>query len=253
MPAKECRARARAAAKGSSGSSTGPSGRLRSKALRETAAADLKRWLGEIRELSGRPASDRAAQREGLRKALGKAYHVHRQSKSDADWRAALEAAYEEREVRARSNSNPFTRLVKLCFPGRRAADYHRYAGVLRLAEHEGWNTKELEGALAKPQATLATLSGRSPRLENPAPARRSPHERGRRLLGKARPLGKFKPGGPVEPGLVLLIGEIDEAGEGVVRQVVRGQDAILRRLVVSFARAHLKVRPARSVVARQP
>jgi hypothetical protein len=210
------------------------------------AAADLERRLEGIRELSGRPASDRAAQREGLRKALGKAYHVHRKSESDANWGAALEAAYKEHEVRARAGSNPFTRLVKLCFPGRRSADYHRYAGVLRLAEHKGWDTNQLEDTLAEPRATLAKLSGRSSRLKNPAPARRSPYERGGRLLGKARPLGKFKPDGPSEAGLVLLIGEITGTGEGVVRRVVRGQDAILRRLIVAIARARQPARPAR-------
>ena len=82
MPARVCKARARAAAKGSG---TRPSGRPRSKASREAAAADLERRLGEIGELSGRPASDRAAQREGLRKALGKAYHVHLKSEADED------------------------------------------------------------------------------------------------------------------------------------------------------------------------
>ena len=237
MPTKASAVRGRVAAKGGS-SGTGSSRRLGSKASREAAVADLGRRLGEIGELSGRPASDRAAQREGLRKALGKAYHVHRKSESDANWGAALEAAYEEHEVRARAGSNPFTRLVKLCFPGRRPADYHRYAGVLRLAEHEGWDAKELEGALAKPRATLAKLSRRVSRLGNPAPARRSPYERGRRLLAEAEPLGEFEADPAWKPGLVLLIGEIGKDGGGVVRRVVRGQDAALRRLVVSIARA---------------
>ena len=235
MPARQCQARARAAAKSSS---TGASGRLRSKVLREAAVADLKRRLEEISELSGRPASDRAAQRKGLREALGKAFQAHLKSEADEDWGAALEAAYEERGVRARPGSNPFTRLVKLCFPGRRPADYHRYAGVLRLAEHEGWDAKELEGALAKPRATLAKLSRRVSRLGNPAPARRSPYERGRRLLAEAEPLGEFEADPAWKPGLVLLIGEIGKDGGGVVRRVVRGQDAVLRRLVVSIARA---------------
>ncbi len=245
MPAKVLRARAKAAAKGGS-SGTGSSRRLGSKASREEAAADLERRLGEIRELSGRPASDRAAQREGLRKALGKAYHVHLKSVSDAGWCAALEAAFKEHAIRARVGSNPFTRLVKLCFPGRRPADYNRYAGVLRLAEHEGWDTGELGGALAEPRATLAKLSRRSSRLGNPAPARRSPYERGRRLLEEAEPLGGFEADPAGKPGLVLLIGEVDEAGEGVVRRVVRGQDAVLRRLVVSIARARQQARSTR-------
>jgi hypothetical protein len=236
MAAKASAARGGVAAKGGGG--TGASRRLGSKASREQAAADLERRLEEIRALSGRPASDRAAQREGLRQALRKAYHVHRKSEADAGWRAALEAAFKERGVRARAGSNPFTRLVKLCFPGRRPADYHRYAAVLRLAEHEGWGTKELEGALAEPRATLARLSRRASRLGNPAPARRSPYERGRGLLEEAEPLGEFEADPAGKPGLVLLIGEVDEAGEGVVRRVVRGRDAVLRRLVVSIGRA---------------
>ena len=237
MPARVCEARGMVAAKGGSGG-TGSSRRLGSKASREAAAADLRRRLVEIRELSGRPASNRAAQRKGLREALGKAFQAHLKSEADEDWGAALEAAYEERGVRARPGSNPFTRLVKLCFPGRRPADYHRYAGVLRLAEHEGWDAKELEGALAKPRATLAKLSRRVSRLGNPAPARRSPYERGRRLLAEAEPLGEFEADPAWKRGLVLLIGEIGKDGGGVVRRVVRGQDAALRRLVVSIARA---------------
>ena len=236
MPAKALKARARAAAKGGGG--TGSSRRLGSKASREKAAADLEHRLEEIRELSGRPASDRAAQRKGLRKALRKAYHVHRKSEADAGWRAALEAAFKEHAIRARAGSNPFTCLVKLCFPGRRPADYHRYAGVLRLAEHEGWGTGELERALAATPNALAKLSRRASRLGSPTPARHSLYERGRRLLEEAEPLGEFEADPAGEPGLVLLIGEVDEAGQGVVRRVVRGQDAVLRRLVVSIGRA---------------
>ena len=135
------------------------------------AAAHLEGKLGGIRDLLSRPGGDRVAYRKGLGKALQAAYEIHRWSRSSPHWATALEAAYERHGVKVpRRGSNPCTRVVKLCFPGRRAADYHRYAGVLRLVEHEGWwHGSRFEHMLAATPNALAELSRRASRLEGPA------------------------------------------------------------------------------------
>src|SRR3712207_2463958 len=93
-------------------------------------AAELERKLGEIRDLLGRPGGDRVAYREGLGKSLRAAHEIRRWSLRSPLWAAALEAAYGRHGVEEpRRGSNPCTRVVKLCFPGRRPADNNRYAG----------------------------------------------------------------------------------------------------------------------------
>jgi hypothetical protein len=83
----------------------------------------------------------------------------------------------------------------------------------------------------------LAELSGRASRLRKRSPRRPSLYERGCEAIRAERVRGTFKPA-DVEPGeFVLLIGEVDEDGKGVVRYIVPGQEAILRRLIVSAAR----------------
>ena len=72
--------------------------------------------------------------------------------------------------------------------------------------------------------------------LDKPTPVRPSLYERGREEIAKAKPLGTFEAEGR-EPGLVLLIGDVDGSGEGVVRHLVRDQEAVLRRLVVLMTR----------------
>jgi hypothetical protein len=127
--------------------------------------------------------------------------------------------------------------LVKLCFPGRRPSDYNRYAGVLRYAEHKRWRPKELEAKLAETPNALAELSGQASRLEMRSPLRPSLYERGCEVIRAGKARGTFKPAS-LEPGeLVLLIGEVGEDGKGVVRYIVPGQEAVLRRLIVSAAR----------------
>ena len=109
---------------------------------------------------------------------------------------------------------------------------------MLRHAEHERWNSKQLEAELAQTPNALASLSRPYPSRTR-SPSRGLLYQLGRKLVAKAKPLGRFEVE-EAEPGLVLLIGQVGEDGKGVVRQVVTGQEA-LRRLVVATARGRGK------------
>src|SRR3954451_10298609 len=91
------------------------------------ATAALEAMLQEIRELSSLPASGRNEQHEALWKAIAAAYRIWREARRDEAWRAALDTTYARHGVKEpRRDSNPFTRVVKLCFPERKASDYSR-------------------------------------------------------------------------------------------------------------------------------
>ena len=224
--------------KGSAGSPRRPKARG---PVGDDVTAALEAMLQEVRELSSLPATGRNERHEALWEAIATAYRVWRKARRDEAWRAALDAAYARHKVKEpRRDSNPFTRVVKLCFPGRKASDYSRYAGVLRHAEHEGWSPTRLEAELARTPNALASLS-RPSSWRTRSPSRRpSLYELGRGLVEEAKPLGRFEVE-EAEPRLVLLIGQVGKHGEGVVRRVVTGQEAVLRRLLVAIARGRGK------------
>lgn len=80
--------------------------------------------------------ASRAVKHAKVYDALTLALTLARTAELSEDGNAQLEALYARHGIKkARKDANPFTRLVKLCFPNRRSVDYNRYAGALAFAE----------------------------------------------------------------------------------------------------------------------
>lgn len=95
----------------------------------------------------GKEAS--AASRAKTYDALALALQLHQIAQDSETAQAQLEKLYREREIKEpRKDANPFTRLAKLCFPGRTSVDYSRYAWALTSAEDQGHDPERFRDEL---------------------------------------------------------------------------------------------------------
>ena len=102
------------------------------------AKQEIELRLEKIRELlSHGPA------REHLFEALAIASRIYRKRYNNEAWAVALRDILKREQIKVRRGKRA-TAVAKLCFPGKDATSYNRYAAVIRLARKNRWGKSQV-------------------------------------------------------------------------------------------------------------
>lgn len=182
-------------------------------------APSISDMLEEIETIMADPRSGKNVH-DRLWKALGRALNLHLEMEKNPRLCEEFMQICQDRGTKVRSGAHPLTALVKLCFPGRKARDYSRYANALANALEEAWDGKTLFKQLrARGRGGLTALALNNSTASNPASALDRFDERWKRRH-KLAEIEIEKPG-DAPNGAILLLAERADTGSIRIYEVL--------------------------------
>ena len=139
----------------------------------ERSRLDNRSVVAVLQDIASQVEASNRAEEHGrvqLWGALATALDLYRLIQCSAAHESEFENELRVHNIRTRKDAHPLTPLAKLCFPGRKARDYHRYAGALGFAINEDWDGARFRAELAKRGNGGLTALAKLDPMEPPSP-----------------------------------------------------------------------------------
>ena len=194
--------------------------------------------VDDIAQLVASADVDTASSGSKIHAALAKTYEIHLRAKSSSIFADDLSAMIKTRKIKVRSGANPHTSLVKLCFPGRKASDYNRYADALRFAVESNMAVADFIEALGWEGGMTMLAKNAKEHLSKPngrVGKDASKLQDAMVSLKKRKAMANFNGSG--DAGIVLMIGERAANGIVSVRALLDSQEQrkFAEKLIIRF------------------